>query len=68
MGGFSTKVLTPQSGFISRIIYEIMRKVNNKRWRKIMHQVGEEPWFLQAMNLDITDLPVNSKEISPFFR
>jgi hypothetical protein len=58
----------PQWCFIWRIIYEIRRKVNNKRCGEIVADAGKEPWVFGGMMCDITDLPVNTREIRPFFR
>jgi hypothetical protein len=52
----------------SRIIYEITRKVNIKRCGEIVAYAGKEPWLFGGTRGDITDLPVNTKEICPFFR
>jgi hypothetical protein len=58
----------PRWDFIWRIIYEITPKVNNKPCGEIVANAGKEPWFFGGRRGDNTDLPVNTREIRPFFR
>lgn len=66
--GLFAKPMNAPMVLYRRIIYEITRKVNIKRCAEMVADAGKEPWFFGGERGDITDLPVNTREIRPFFR
>ena len=66
--GLFAKRMNAQVVLFRRIIYEITGKVNNKQCGEDVADAGEGPWLFRRMRGDITDLPLNTREIGPFFR